>query len=395
MSGIGGSDQYRAARRVRGRPKALDTRPVRARARTTEPTRTVTPRLVPDARRSHRRRRQGRSDAGLSLRLRRRSARLRRRRERGLVLVHRASSARARATAARSRRSACGRATASRSSCPTNEDFVLCFFGAHPRGHRPRPDLPAARPRPAPGLPRQHAPHRRQERRARARHDARRSSASSAPCRRRRPRSSRSSRSRRSASRSSRCKPREASTRRHRVPPVHERLHVAPQGRDAHAREPGGERPSASCSDGLQRDRRRTSASRGCRSTTTWGSSASCSRRSSTANPIVFLPPLLFLKRPVTLAPGDHAPQGHDLVRPELRVRALREAHPRARARGHRSLELARRRLRRRADPPGDARGLRRARSRKRRLQEGGAPPLVRHGRVVARDLASPSSARA
>ncbi len=50
---------------------------------------------------------------------------------------------------------------------PNNDDFVLCFLGAIRAGIIPVADLPADGPRPAPGLPRQHPAHRRQERRAR------------------------------------------------------------------------------------------------------------------------------------------------------------------------------------------------------------------------------------
>ena len=105
---------------------------------------------------------------------------------------------------------------------------------------------------------------------------------------------------------------------------------------------------------------RTTSGSRGCRSTTTWGSSASCSRRSITWCPIVYLPRAALSQAAGHLVPGDHAAPGLDRVRPELRLRALRQAHQAGRSRGARPLHLARRRLRRRADPPRDARGLRR-----------------------------------
>jgi hypothetical protein len=62
--------------------------------------------------------------------------------------------------------------------------------------------------------------------------------------------------------------------RRRLLPPVHERLHLAPEGRHAHPR--ATSRPTCtSIMDSGLGSRRLDAASRGCRSTTTWASSAS------------------------------------------------------------------------------------------------------------------------
>ena len=51
--------------------------------------------------------------------------------------------------------------------------------------------------------------------------------------------------------------------------------------------------------EGLEVEAGATAACRGCRSITTWASSVSCSARSTTSNTMTYLPPMLFLKRPV------------------------------------------------------------------------------------------------
>ena len=67
--------------------------------------------------------------------------------------------------------------------------------------------------------------------------------------------------------------------RRRLLPPVHERVDLAAQGRGAHAREPGGQRAVDHAARAFPASATRgTAAPRGCRSITTWGSSASSSR---------------------------------------------------------------------------------------------------------------------
>ena len=136
---------------------------------------------------------------------------------------------------------------------------------------------------------------------------------------------------------------------------------VAAQGRHRHAREPGRERQVHHARRPRGRDRRPTSASRGCRSTTTWGSSASCSRRSSSASPSCFIPTLLFLRAADAVA-------GRRLAAPRDASRSRRTSRTRSRHSAPSDKDLAGWDLsslrvvglRRRADPPGTLRGLRR-----------------------------------
>ena len=127
-----------------------------------------------------------------------------------------------------------------------------------------------------------------------------------------------------------------------------------------------------------------TSASAGCRSTTTWGSSA-CSSPPSTARvSLVIMSPVLFLKRPSVVARCDLDIPRHDFVRAQLRIRPVPAPREDVAARGAGSFELARRRLRRRAGARRNAARVRRA-FRALRLQRLELHAKLRPRRALAR----------
>ena len=79
---------------------------------------------------------------------------------------------------------------------------------------------------------------------------------------------------------------------------------------------------------GLECDPEADARCRGCRSITTWASSASCSHRSRSRCRSVFLPTIAFVKRPTLWMDAIHEHRGDDHVRAELRVRARRPSAP-------------------------------------------------------------------
>jgi len=122
---------------------------------------------------------------------------------------------------------------------PNNDDFVLCFLGAIRAGIIPVPIYPPL----ALGQLQAYVDNTRHivaKSGARRSSRRRRSNGCSAPFRRHVLRSSRSSPSRASASRPNLLS-RNTSARGRGLPSVHERLHIASQGRDADPREPGRE----------------------------------------------------------------------------------------------------------------------------------------------------------
>jgi fatty-acyl-CoA synthase len=136
--------------------------------------------------------------------------------------------------------------------------------------------------------------------------------------------------------------------------------------------------------DGLKSTRRRTAASRGCRSTTTWGSSASSSRRIFALVQVMFLPTMAFVRRPSLWLEAIHRVRGTITFAPNF---AYALATKRSQARAAREVgPLVREglRLRRRAHQPGHDAHVRRD------PLEGEAEPqraaaLLRHGRGDAR----------
>jgi fatty-acyl-CoA synthase len=102
-------------------------------------------------------------------------------------------------------------------------------------------------------------------------------------------------------------------------------------------------------------------------------------------NSITFLPPLLFLKRPAAGSSRSRA-EGDHLLRAELRVRPVRQAHQGQRDGG---LDLCRAGVSRAAAPSRSARrtSRRSPRSSRRRLLREGVRQLLRHGRVDAGHL--------
>ena len=233
-------------------------------------------------------------------------------------------------------RAACSPATASRWCCPTGPDFLDAFFGALLAGAVPVPLYPPVRLGPLDEYARAHRAHarassgaascsatarvraaarRRRRARAAARSAARPSpSCSRAPSRGRARRSPPDDARRSSSSRRAR-----RSTRSRSRSPTRNLLAQVAALKQLHARR----------LDGTARH----AASRGCRSTTTWGSSAACSlavvlARAAGADPARALP-----RAAGALAARDLAAPRHRLARAQLRLRPVPQARPRRRAR--------------------------------------------------------------
>ncbi len=190
-------------------------------------------------------------------------------------------------------------------------------------------------------------------------------------------------------------KPVKVDARRRVLPPVHERIDVAPEGRGCctHA-EPGGQR-AGDHGSGPRRARRRSIAG------VSWlplyhdmGLIGFVIAPLYHVNTITFLPPLLFLKRPVRWLETISRHRGSISFGPNfayaLCVKRIKEQEMEG-------LDLSSWRvagLRRRADPRREPRGVRRQ-VRAGRLQREGVRVLLRDGRVDARHLVQRSSARA